>query len=65
MGYTKTIEDTGAKIAADTCCVVAPIKGRFKQMTIDSAKGCFYAASKNKFKTRIKSLEETIMEAIS
>jgi predicted aconitase len=65
MGYTKTIEETGAKFAADTCCVVAPIKGRFKQMTTDSAKGCFYAASKNKFKTRIRSLEECVKEALA
>ncbi|MBN1941143.1 MAG: aconitase X catalytic domain-containing protein [Candidatus Diapherotrites archaeon] len=63
MGYTKTIEEAGAKFAADTCCVVAPIKGRFNQITTDSAKGCFYAASKNKFKTRIKSIEECIKEA--
>lgn len=63
MGYTKIIEDAGAKFAADTCCVVAPIKGRFKLLTTDSAKGCFYAASKNKFKTRLKSLEECIKEA--
>ncbi|MFH0954600.1 MAG: aconitase X catalytic domain-containing protein [Candidatus Micrarchaeota archaeon] len=64
MGYTQTIEKSGAKFAADTCCVVAPIKGRFKLMTTDSAKGCFYAASKNKFKTRLKSLEACIQEAL-
>ncbi len=64
MGYTKIIEAAGAKFAADTCCVVAPIKGRFKQLTTDSAKGCFYAASKNKFKTRMRSIEECIEEAV-
>jgi predicted aconitase len=29
MGYTAIIEAAGAKFATDTCCVVAPIKGRF------------------------------------
>ena len=29
MGYTQVIEASGAKFAVDTCCVVAPIKGRF------------------------------------
>ena len=37
-GYTKIIENAGAKFAADTCCVVAPIKGRFKCLATDSAK---------------------------
>jgi predicted aconitase len=63
MGYTKTIEETGVKFAADTCCVVAPIKGRFKVITTDSAKGCFYAASKNKSKVKLKSVEDCIKEA--
>jgi predicted aconitase len=38
MGYTQIIEEAGAKFAADTCCVVAPIRGRFTVMATDSAK---------------------------
>jgi predicted aconitase len=51
MGYTQIIEEAGAKFAADTCCVVAPIRGRFKVMATDSAKACYYAYAKNRFKT--------------
>jgi len=64
MGYTKTIEDTGAKVAADTCMAVAPIKGKFKGMMTDSAKACYYAAGHNGFKTKIRTIEECVEEAI-
>jgi len=60
MGYSKTIEDSGAKIACDTCMVVAPIKGRFKALATNSAKSIYYARAKNKFKTVYKSLEECV-----
>jgi predicted aconitase len=63
-GYSKIIEDAGAKIAADTCCVVAPIKGRFKGIMVDSAKACYYGRAKNKFKVKIGSVEECVEEAI-
>jgi len=63
-GYSKIIEDTGAKFAADTCCVVAPIKGRFKGIMVDSAKACYYGRAKNKFKVKIGSMEECVEEAI-
>jgi len=63
-GYSKIIEDSGAKFAADTCCVVAPIKGRFKGIMVDSAKACYYGRAKNKFKVKIGSIEECIEEAI-
>jgi predicted aconitase len=63
-GYTKTIEDAGAKFAADTCCVVAPIKGRFKAMMVDSAKACYYGRAKNKFKVKIGTIEECVQAAI-
>ena len=62
-GYSKIIEDAGAKFAADTCCVVAPIKGRFKGIMVDSAKACYYGRAKNKFKVKIGSIEECIEEA--
>jgi predicted aconitase len=64
MGYTAVIEAAGAKFAADTCCVVAPIKGRFKALATDSAKACYYAYSKNKFKTRLLPFDEVIEEAL-
>jgi len=63
-GYSKIIEDAGAKFAADTCCVVAPIKGRFKGIMVDSAKACYYGRAKNKFKVKIGSLQECVEEAI-
>ncbi len=63
-GYTKIIEDTGAKFAADTCCVVAPIKGRFKGIMVDSAKACYYGRAKIKFKVKIGTIEQCVEEAI-
>ena len=64
MGYTDIIETAGAKFAADTCCVVAPIKGRFKALATDSAKACYYAYSKNKFKTQLLPFDEVVRIAI-
>ncbi len=64
MGYTGVIEAAGAKFAADTCCVVAPIKGRFNALVTDSAKACYYASAKNKFKTVIKPFDEVVLTAI-
>ncbi|MEM0360249.1 MAG: aconitase X catalytic domain-containing protein [Candidatus Diapherotrites archaeon] len=64
MGYTKAIEEAGAKIACDTCMAVAPIKGRFKGMVTDSAKACYYAGGHNGIKTRIRTLEECVQEAL-
>lgn len=64
MGYTQAIEAAGARFAADTCCVVAPIQGRFKVMATDSAKACYYAASKNRFKTVLKPFDDVVLEAL-
>jgi predicted aconitase len=64
MGYTRIIEAAGAKFAADTCCVVAPIKGRFNALITDSAKACYYASGKNKFKTIIKPFDEVVLAAV-
>jgi len=64
MGYTHTIEAAGAKFAADTCCVVAPIQGRFNAMATDSAKACYYASAKNKFKTLLLPFEEVVRIAL-
>lgn len=63
-GYTQIIEESGAIFAVDTCCVVAPIRGRFNALLTDSAKACYYAASKNKFKTRIRPFDEVVEEAL-
>jgi predicted aconitase len=63
-GYSKIIEEAGAKFAADTCCVVAPIKGRFKGIIVDSAKACYYGRAKNKFKVKIGTIENCVEEAI-
>jgi predicted aconitase len=64
MGYTRVIEESGATFATDTCCVVAPIKGRFKALATDSAKACYYAYAKNKFKTRILEFDQVVAEAL-
>jgi predicted aconitase len=64
MGYIAIIEAAGAIIAADTCCVVAPIEGRFGTLVTDSAKACYYAASKHRFKTRFLPFEQVIAEAL-
>lgn len=64
MGYTHTIEASGAKFAADTCCVVAPIKGRFSTLVTDSAKACYYAAGKNQFQTILKPFDEVVYAAL-
>ncbi|RPJ51188.1 MAG: DUF521 domain-containing protein [Chloroflexi bacterium] len=63
-GYTQTIEASGAIFAVDTCCVVAPIRGRFHALATDSAKACYYAAAKHKFKTLIRSFDEVVEEAL-
>jgi len=63
-GYSKIIQDAGAKFAADTCCVVAPIKGRFKGMMVDSAKACYYGRATNKFKVKIGTIVECVEEAM-
>jgi predicted aconitase len=65
MGYSKVIEASGAKFACDTCCVVAPIKGRFKTLCTDSAKGCYYARGKNKFNTKLDSIEGCVEAALN
>ncbi len=64
LGYTRIIEAAGAKFAADTCCVVAPIKGRFTSLATDSAKACYYAYAKNKFKTKFLPFDEVVRLAL-
>jgi predicted aconitase len=64
MGYSQAIEEAGAVFATDTCCVVAPIKGRFQGLATDSAKACYYAAAKNRFKTRFLTFDQVVEEAL-
>ena len=64
-GYTQTIEQAGAILAADTCCVVAPIQGRFKALATDSAKACFYASTKNKFGTVLLPFDQVVRLALT
>jgi predicted aconitase len=65
IGFTRIIEASGARLISDTCCVVAPIQGRFKAMITDSAKACYYGHSKNQFKTCITSIDEIIKIALN
>jgi hypothetical protein len=64
LGYTRIIEAAGVRFAADTCCVVAPIQGRFSVMATDSAKACYYAYSKNRFKTVFLPFDEVVRQAL-
>ncbi len=62
-GMTKEIEKSGAKLFADTCMAVAPLKGRFRCLATNSAKACFYGRGSNNFRTRLCSLEDCIKYA--
>jgi predicted aconitase len=64
LGYTFTIENAGARFATDTCCVVAPIQGRFSAMATDSAKACYYAYAKNRLKTVFLPFDEVVKLAL-
>jgi predicted aconitase len=64
LGYTATIEKSGAKFACDTCHVVAPLKGRFKCIATNSAKGVYYGRGKNAFRTIFKTTEECLELAV-
>lgn len=63
-GYTKTIENAGAKFACDTCMVVAPLKGRFNTVGTTSAKACYYCRGHNNMRTRIGSIKQCVDAAI-
>jgi len=65
QGLTETIETSGAKFAVDTCCVVAPIRGRFRILATDSAKACYYARTKNHFKTQLMDFDGVVESAVS
>lgn len=65
LGYIGKIERAGARVAADTCMAVAPLKGRFRCMATNSAKACFYGRGTNGFKTRFGSLEQCLKAALT
>lgn len=65
MGFTEIIAASGAKFAVDTCCVVAPIRGRFKVMATDSAKACYYGYAKNDMHTLLLPIDELVVIATS
>ncbi|MCX6695899.1 MAG: aconitase X, partial [Candidatus Altiarchaeota archaeon] len=64
-GYTKVIEDAGGKFACDTCMVVAPLKGRFKNVATTSAKACFYCRGKNKMQVKMGSFQDCLKAAVT
>ena len=64
LGYTRVIETAGAKFAADTCCVVAPIRGRFTALATDSAKACYYAAARHQLGTKLLTFDEVVRLAL-
>ncbi|MFA5106371.1 MAG: aconitase X catalytic domain-containing protein [Candidatus Micrarchaeia archaeon] len=65
LGIAADIEASGAKMACDTCMVVAPVAGRWKCVATDSAKSCYYSRSKNKFKVRTAEFEKCLRYAVS
>ena len=63
-GFSKPIEEAGAKFACDTCHAVAPLKGRFRCVMTNSAKGCFYGRGSNGFKMQLRTMKECVEEAL-
>jgi predicted aconitase len=63
-GCVEIIEAAGAKMAPDTCMVVAPLRGRYTAMASDSSKACYYGRGRHDFQVRLMSLEECVMEAV-
>ncbi|MAE70728.1 MAG: hypothetical protein CME06_09695 [Gemmatimonadetes bacterium] len=59
-GITEILVAAGAKMACDTCHVVAPLRGRFDTFATNSAKGIYYGRSKNRFKSVFRTTEECI-----
>ncbi|HVP20377.1 MAG TPA: aconitase X catalytic domain-containing protein [Anaerolineaceae bacterium] len=64
LGYSAVIESAGARLAADTCCVVAPISRRFSSIATDSAKACYYAFAKNGWSTHLVPFDQAVREAL-
>ncbi len=64
LGYSEAIEAAGAKLACDTCMVVAPIGGRFRGLATDSAKAAYYARSKHRLPVLLRPLEACLRLAL-
>ena len=63
-GYTTSILDSGARLATDTCMVVAPIEDLgYKVVATNSAKACHYLRNAG-FKVRFLPLERCILESV-
>ncbi|MEM4347360.1 MAG: aconitase X catalytic domain-containing protein [Candidatus Altiarchaeota archaeon] len=60
----KKIEGSGAKIFADTCMVVSPLKKKFKRIATNSGKAAFYLRSYCNAKVNFGSLEKCINAAL-
>jgi predicted aconitase len=63
-GLAATIAAAGGLLVADTCFVVAPLRGRFARAWTDSAKGCFYARGPNAMRVRLAALDECLDAAL-
>ena len=62
-GYSRQIEESGAKFALDTCMVVAPVEELgFKVVATNSAKACHYLRNAG-LKVRFMPLEQCVEEA--
>lgn len=63
LGYSRLIENSGAKFACDTCMVVAPIEALgYKVVATNSAKACHYLRNSG-LQVRFWSLSRCVMEA--
>ena len=64
MGYSKRIEESGAKFATDTCMVVAPIEEMgHKVVATNSAKACHYLRNGG-MGVKFMTLQECVQEAL-
>lgn len=65
LGLTERIERTGAKVLCDTCFVVAPLKGVFRSVATNSAKGIYYASGHGGMDTRLLSTRDCVEGAVT
>jgi len=59
-GYVRAIEASGARLACDTCMVVAPLRGRFRALATSSAKCVYYSRGKNNLRVLLRSIEDCL-----
>jgi hypothetical protein len=64
-GTAARLAAAGVLLVADTCHVVAPLRGRFRSVVTDSAKGCFYARGPNAMRVRLASLASCVEAAVA